>query len=133
MQTFSFGLLNTTALQVTHVCFEIVPTQFLFGEQDVKDKPWEHSMYWDCIPTIPTVAALSAHHLAALTLPSTLAQLYIASDNDSEGLRAAERLADTARRQAIADSQLVPRLDDWNSDLLMYGVEEARRCLLRQL
>src|SRR4051794_22001098 len=48
------------------------------------------------LPTLPMAAALSANHLAALLLPSTLRRLYIAHDNDAAGEVAATALTERA-------------------------------------
>ncbi|HZU88393.1 MAG TPA: toprim domain-containing protein [Stellaceae bacterium] len=50
------------------------------------------------LPRLPMVAGLSANHLAALELPSTLHRLYVARDNDAAGLMAANRLHERAAR-----------------------------------
>ena len=57
------------------------------------------------LPTLPMAAALSANHLAAMLLPSTLRRLYIARDADAAGDAAVTALterADAAGIEAIA-------------------------------
>jgi len=71
------------------------------------------------MPALPMVAALSANHLAALLLPSTLRRLYIARDNDPAGRRAAETLSDRAQAGGVEALTLTPTLDDFNDDLLL--------------
>ena len=73
------------------------------------------------MPTLPLVAALSANHLAALLLPSTLRRLYIARDNDPAGQRAADLLAVRAQRGGIEALVLAPTLGDFNDDLRQLG------------
>ena len=69
------------------------------------------------VPTLPMVAALSANHLAALVLPSTLRRLYVARDNDPAGRRALDVLAKRARDGGIEALVLAPTLGDFNDDL----------------
>jgi hypothetical protein len=80
------------------------------------------------LPALPMIAGLSANHLAALDLPSSLRRLYVARDNDAEGLRAANRL--TARHQDIDVRQLVPVHADFNLDPRRLGAAAlcARLC-----
>ena len=49
-------------------------------------------------PICPMIAGLSANHLAALDLPSSLRRLYVARDNDAAGRRAANRLRERHQR-----------------------------------
>ena len=69
------------------------------------------------LPGLPMVAALSASHLAALLLPPSLRRLYLAADNDAAGRRAATRLTERARDAQIEAHLLLPRADDWNTDV----------------
>jgi hypothetical protein len=73
------------------------------------------------MPGIPTAAALSAAHLAALLFPPTLRRLYVAADNDPAGLRAATQLKARARHAEIETHLLVPKGDDWNADTRTLG------------
>lgn len=74
------------------------------------------------LPGIPAVAALSASHLAALLLPSSLRRLYVARDADQEGLRAYETLRARASAAGVAEVwELVPAEDDFNADLIRLG------------
>jgi Toprim domain len=83
------------------------------------------------LPNLPMIAGLSANHLAALNLPSSLQRLYVARDNDAEGLRAANRL--TERNRSIEVRQLVPLHDDFNLDLCRLGADGLRVQLRDQL
>ncbi|MBI2740570.1 MAG: toprim domain-containing protein [Rhodospirillales bacterium] len=85
------------------------------------------------MPTMPMVAALSANHLAALLLPATLRQLYIARDADPAGDRAAATLSARAQEAGIEAITLSPRLDDFNDDLRAFGVDGLRAALRHQL
>jgi hypothetical protein len=69
------------------------------------------------LPGLPMVAALSASHLAALLLAPSLRRLYVAADSDAAGRRAATRLIERARDAQIEAHLLLPRADDWNTDV----------------
>ena len=102
-------------------------------------------------PDAGIVAALSATHLAMLTLPTGgeaqslgrpqrdgsvtdgLTRLIIARDNDAAGCRAAERLRERAEAFGIAVMVLRPRLIDFNADLRRRGPERLRQRILAQL
>jgi Toprim domain len=71
------------------------------------------------LPDLPMIAGLSANHLAALDLPSSLRRLYVARDNDVAGRGAVNRLC--ARHQHIDVRQLVPVHSDFNLDLCRLG------------
>jgi hypothetical protein len=73
------------------------------------------------LPTLPTIAALSANHLSALCLPKDLRRLYIAQDDDPTGRSAAEALAQRARNAGIEARLLLPSLGDFNDDLRQLG------------
>jgi hypothetical protein len=86
------------------------------------------------LPAIPAVAGLSANHLAALLLPSGLRRLYVACDNDAEGLRAFERLKRRAEAAGVPEVRaLVPAADDFNTDLTTLGPESLAQHLACQL
>jgi hypothetical protein len=73
------------------------------------------------LPRLPTIAALSASCLGALTLPASVRRLYVARDNDAAGQRAIERLRD---RVGVSTEvlELVPAGGDFNDDLQRDGV-----------
>ncbi len=85
------------------------------------------------MPAIPAIAALSAHHLSALILPPGLQRLYIARDADEEGRRAYERLSERAEAAGIQAYELVPREDDFNTDLARFGHAEMALNLAPQI
>ncbi|OIR00521.1 hypothetical protein GALL_173940 [mine drainage metagenome] len=85
------------------------------------------------LPALPVVAALSAAHLAALTLPPTLRRLYVARDNDVAGFRAVERLRDRFHAASFDLRVLIPRTEDFNADLLTLGPDRLRDWLAGQL
>lgn len=73
------------------------------------------------LPELPVTAALSASHLACLLLPPSLRRLYVAVDNDAAGHRAATLLKVRASDAQIDAHFLLPRGDDWNTDLIALG------------
>jgi hypothetical protein len=77
------------------------------------------------LPSLPVIAGLSAHHLAALDLPPApaLRRLYVARDNDAAGLRAAERLRGRGIAAGIEIRELVPVHGDFNLDLCRLGAD----------
>ena len=85
------------------------------------------------MPTMPTVAALSAAHLSAVLFPSRLGRVYIVRDNDAAGEGAAASLIDRARAAGIEVIVLSPTLDDFNEDLRWLGVDELRAAIVPQL
>ncbi len=85
------------------------------------------------MPGMPMIAGLSANHLAALLLPSSLGRLYIAVDADPAGRRGMERLSRRARDSGIEVLTLSPRLGDFNEDLRRIGPVQLRGSLRDQL
>ena len=73
------------------------------------------------VPSITAAAALSAGSLGAFAPPSGVSRLVIARDNDSEGGRAAERLARRCAHADIDAAVIVPELGDFNDDLTAFG------------
>jgi hypothetical protein len=85
------------------------------------------------MPTMPTVAALSAAHLAAILFPATLRRLYIASDDDPAGDGAMANLIDRANEAGIEAIALSPQLGDFNEDLRTLGIDALRAALRVQI
>ena len=85
------------------------------------------------LPDMPMVAALSAAHLAALLLSTTLRRLYIAVDNDAAGRWAAMALTARAREAEIDARLLVPHGEDWNADLRLIEPQRLLTNLAMQL
>jgi hypothetical protein len=83
------------------------------------------------LPDLPMIAGLSANHLAALDLPSSLRRLYVARDNDAAGRHASERLHD--RHRGIDVRELVPAHADFNLDLCRLGPQGLRARIVDQL
>jgi hypothetical protein len=82
---------------------------------------------------LPVLAALSAHHLAAVLFPATLRRLYVARDRDPAGDLAVRTLTERARSTGIEAVTLSPVLGDFNEDLQQLGVDELRAALRVQL
>jgi hypothetical protein len=85
------------------------------------------------MPTMPSVAALSANHLAALLLQGTLRRLYIARDNDPAGDQAVVTLTERANAVGIEALTLSPIQGDFNEDLRHFGADALRAALRIQL
>lgn len=85
------------------------------------------------LPSMPMNAAGSGNHLAALRLPKDLKRLYIAVDNDSPGRTAAQSLIFRAMDDVVHIRLLIPRHDDWNTDLQLDGREATFARLADQL
>lgn len=85
------------------------------------------------LPTLPMAAALSANHLSAMLLPSSLRRLYIARDADAAGDTVQAILTRRAEEAGIETIALSPRLGDFNEDLHIFGLETLRAALRIQL
>ena len=85
------------------------------------------------LPTLPTVAATSSAHLAALASPTSLRRLYIARDNDRAGEHAAETLTARAQADGIEALTLTPVLGDFNDDLCRLGADAFAAAIRVQL
>jgi hypothetical protein len=85
------------------------------------------------LPALPLAAALTATHLAAVTLPSELRRLYIARDNDPAGYRAVAALTARARAAGIETVTLAPALSDFNDDLRQFGADGLAEQIRPQL
>ncbi len=85
------------------------------------------------LPAMPMAAALSANHLAALILPSTLRRRYIARDADAAGDMALAALTERAEAAGIEALALSPRSGDFNEDLCAFGPDALRAGLRIQL
>jgi hypothetical protein len=85
------------------------------------------------LPALPMASALSANHLAAMALSSSLRRLYIARDADAAGDAVQETLAPRAGAAGIEAIALSPRLGDFNEDLHVFGLDALRTALRIQL
>ena len=85
------------------------------------------------LPTLSMAAALSANHLAAIALSSSLRRLYIARDADAAGDTVQAVLLQRAETAGIEAIPLSPRLGDFNEDLHVFGLDALRAALRIQL
>ncbi|WP_423958159.1 DUF7146 domain-containing protein [Bradyrhizobium sp.] len=85
------------------------------------------------LPALPMAAALSANHLAAMALSSSLRRLYIARDADAAGDTVQAALLQRAETAGIEAIPLSPRLGDFNEDLHVFGLDSLRAALRIQL
>jgi hypothetical protein len=85
------------------------------------------------LPMLPLAAALSATHLAAVHLPSSLRRLYVVRDNDPAGRYAVAALTERTRHAGIACLTLTPALGDFNDDLRQLGVHALAAAIRPQL
>ena len=85
------------------------------------------------LPTLPMAAALSANHLSAMVLSSSLRRLYIARDADAAGDAVQAVLTQRAEAAGIEAIPLSPRLGDFNEDLHVFGLDALRAALRIQL
>lgn len=85
------------------------------------------------LPDMASAAALSAAHLAALELPSTLRRLYIARDDDPAGDGAQNSLVERAEQLGIEALPLSSMLGDFNEDLRLLGLDALRASVQVQL
>jgi hypothetical protein len=85
------------------------------------------------MPTMATVAALSAAHLAAILFPAALRRLYIVRDDDPAGDGAVEGLFDRAQSAGIEAMVLSPQCGDFNEDLRNFDINVLCAALRIQL
>jgi hypothetical protein len=85
------------------------------------------------LPTLPMAAALSANHLSAMLLSSSLRRLYVARDADAAGDMVQAILSNRAQAAGVEAIPLSPRLGDFNEDLHTFGLDALRAALRLQL
>jgi hypothetical protein len=85
------------------------------------------------LPGMPMASALSANHLAALSLSPSLRRLYIARDADAAGETVQAILLQRAGAAGIEAIPLSPRASDFNEGLYVFGLDALRVALRRQL
>lgn len=84
------------------------------------------------MPVLPAIAGLSGAHLAAIRFPPQLRRLYVARDDDPAGLAAEKTLTQRATEAGIETLPIDPMLDDFNSDLCVFGADRLRTHLRAQ-
>lgn len=87
----------------------------------------------EALPSMPVAAATSSSHLAAIAFPPGLVRLYVARDRDAAGDAAFGVLTQRAAQAGIDLVSLMPRLGDFNDDLLDMGPAKLADQLLDQL
>ncbi|TWG96280.1 Toprim domain-containing protein [Mesorhizobium sp. J18] len=85
------------------------------------------------LPHMPMLAALSAAHLAAILLPTSLRRLYVLRDRDPAGDVARDSLIARAETVGIEAVGLSPMRGDFNEDLREAGADALRAALKDQL
>jgi hypothetical protein len=85
------------------------------------------------IGPMPMLAATSAAHLAAILFPATLRRLYVLRDRDPAGDGARDRLVERAAGAGIEAVVLSPRLEDFNEDLRLHGIDALRAVIVPHL
>jgi hypothetical protein len=85
------------------------------------------------MPSLPTIAALSAAHLAAIEFPTCLRRLYVTCDPDPAGDAAYGNLAERAASAGIELLPLRGHEGDFNDDLRRIGRERMRAMVCGQL
>ena len=78
-------------------------------------------------------SCLTANHLGMFIPSTSIKRLWIARDKDDAGERGAHRLRSRAEPLGIMCTDLVPRLEDFNKDLLESGKDDLRRVLLKAM
>lgn len=87
----------------------------------------------EVLPTMPTAAATSSAHLAAILFPQALRRLYVARDRDAAGDAAFGILTDRTQAAGIESVSILPELGDFNDDLRQHGASALREHLRLQL
>jgi hypothetical protein len=82
------------------------------------------------LPEFNLASCLTATHLGLFIPPSGIKRIWIVRDNDAAGERAAQRLTSKLEQVDIVCRCLVPKLGDFNGDLLAFGKDTLRRTLL---
>jgi len=82
------------------------------------------------LPEFDLASCLTATHLGLFIPPIDVERIWIARDNDEAGEHAASRLRTRLASQGVIVADLVPRLGDFNDDLLAYGKDALRQALL---
>ncbi len=82
------------------------------------------------LPEFNLASCLTATHLGLFLPPSGIKCIWIARDNDAAGELAAQTLASKLGSSGIECRHLVPKLGDFNEDLLAFGKAGLRNVLL---
>ena len=82
------------------------------------------------LPEFNLASCLTATHLGLFIPPSGIKRIWIARDNDAAGERAAHTLSAKLGTVGIECRCVVPKLGDFNEDLLAFGRNGLRNVLL---
>jgi hypothetical protein len=82
------------------------------------------------LPEFSLASCLTATHLGLFVPSAGIKRIWIARDNDAAGERAAQTLASKLTSSGIEYGCLVPKLNDFNEDLLAFGKGGLRDTLL---
>ena len=82
------------------------------------------------LPDFNLASCLTATHLGLFIPASDIKRIWIARDNDAAGERAANTLSAKLGSSSIECRRLVPKLGDFNEDLLAFGKDRLRNALL---
>ena len=82
------------------------------------------------LPEFNLASCLTATHLGLFIPPSDIKRIWVARDNDAAGERAANTLSAKLGSSSIECRRLVPKLGDFNEDLLAFGKDRLRNALL---
>lgn len=82
------------------------------------------------LPEFNLASCLTATHLGLFIPPSGIKRIWLARDNDAAGERAAQTLASKLVKSGIECAYLVPKLGDFNEDLMAFGKVALRHTLL---
>lgn len=85
------------------------------------------------LPELDLASCLTATHLGLFIPPSEVQRIWIARDNDAAGERAALQLRNRLAPQDLIVGDLVPRLGDFNEDLLVDGKDALRQALAKAM
>ncbi len=87
----------------------------------------------EVLPKLPSAAATSSSHLAAILFPPSLRRLYVARDRDMAGDAAFSILTERAQAAGIELLPLIPVLGDFNDDLRQHGPSVLGARVVHQL
>ena len=85
------------------------------------------------LPEFDLASCLTATHLSLFIPPPSVKRIWIARDNDVAGAAASQKLRNLLTTIGINYGDLVPRLWDFNEDLLEFGQGALRQSLLQAM
>lgn len=85
------------------------------------------------LPEFDLASCLTANHLGVFDPPTHVKRLWIARDKDAAGEAAAMRLRARADAHGLICFDLIPKLDDFNDDLVEHGLDGLHEQLAAQM